>query len=247
VSGGGSVTSISPSLTATTTYFAQARNSTTNCVSASRTEVTATVNAIPNAPTMTGSSPYCTSGTITATYGSGGNGIKWDNGSSTSLRTVTETGTYRAITTSSGGCTSSTATISVTITLPGAEGNAPTACSCESGLVNCNGTCNRYCALTEWPDNPCGFTHISPVIQHDPNSWGIADATCRSVGGRLPTRAEYNCMYHNSTTVPYGFGQWSDAWWLPDASPSGHYYWVKGFDAIYDFRDYWSVAWKCVM
>jgi hypothetical protein len=47
VSGGGSVTSISPSLTATTTYHAQARNSTTGCVSTTRLAVTGTVKPVP--------------------------------------------------------------------------------------------------------------------------------------------------------------------------------------------------------
>jgi hypothetical protein len=39
-----------PSITATTNYFAQARNSTTGCISATRLSVAATVNAIPAAP-----------------------------------------------------------------------------------------------------------------------------------------------------------------------------------------------------
>jgi hypothetical protein len=65
VSGGGSVTSISPSLTATTTYHAQARNTTTGCVSASRTAVTGTVGTIPDMPTSPSSHSRCGSGTVT--------------------------------------------------------------------------------------------------------------------------------------------------------------------------------------
>jgi uncharacterized protein (TIGR02145 family) len=47
VSGGTGVLSFSPSLKATTTYYAQARHIITGCVSATRLAVTATVNAIP--------------------------------------------------------------------------------------------------------------------------------------------------------------------------------------------------------
>jgi hypothetical protein len=43
------------SLTATATYYAQARNSTTNCLSAARTAVTATVNTVPSVTLSSGS------------------------------------------------------------------------------------------------------------------------------------------------------------------------------------------------
>jgi uncharacterized protein (TIGR02145 family) len=58
------VTSISPSLTATTTYHAQARNNTTGCVSTTRLAVTGTVE-LPAAPTNASSNARCGSGTVT--------------------------------------------------------------------------------------------------------------------------------------------------------------------------------------
>jgi hypothetical protein len=133
-------------LTATTTYYAQARNNTTGCVSTTRLAVTGTVHTVPAPPAMPGSSSYCTSGTITAAYGNGGNGIRWDNGSTVTSRPVTATGTYRAVTTSAAGCTSSTATINVTVTLPGTLGNTTNACGCTSGLTACNGYCRNLAA-----------------------------------------------------------------------------------------------------
>jgi hypothetical protein len=48
VSGGSSVTSFSPSITSSTTYYAQGRNTTTGCVSATRLTVGGTVNAVPS-------------------------------------------------------------------------------------------------------------------------------------------------------------------------------------------------------
>jgi hypothetical protein len=51
LTGGTGVNSFTtPSITATTNYFAQARNSITGCISATRLSVAATVNAIPAAP-----------------------------------------------------------------------------------------------------------------------------------------------------------------------------------------------------
>jgi hypothetical protein len=119
VSGGGSVTSFSLSIGSSTTYYAQARNTTTGCVSATRTPVTGTVNPVPAVPTMGGNgNAYCGSGTITATFGSNGNGIRWTdgNGSNTvSPRTVNASDTYYAVATSAAGCESSTMSVSVTI------------------------------------------------------------------------------------------------------------------------------------
>jgi hypothetical protein len=65
VSGGSSVTSFSPNLATSTTYYAQARNTTTGCVSASRLAVGATINAVPAAPTSPSSNARCGSGTVT--------------------------------------------------------------------------------------------------------------------------------------------------------------------------------------
>jgi hypothetical protein len=116
VSGGGSVTSISPYLTAPTTYHAQARDNITGCVSATRTPVAGTVNPIPDAPTMGGNgNAYCGSGTITATAGTNGDGIRWDDNTVVSPRTVDLPGPYYAVATSAAGCESGTMSVSVTI------------------------------------------------------------------------------------------------------------------------------------
>ncbi len=68
----GSLLFITPSITTTTIYYAQARNSTTGCTSFTRTPVTATVNANPLTPSGTGAA-RCGAGTVTlsATPGAG--------------------------------------------------------------------------------------------------------------------------------------------------------------------------------
>jgi hypothetical protein len=175
-----------------------------------------TVNPVPGAPTMSGSSSYCTSGTITATVGSGGNGIKWDSGSTISLRTVTATDTYRAVTTSAAGCTSSSATKSVTIVQQGQSGNAATACGCASDLTECYGTCLASCGMLPWPNNPCGLSYVSNVATEDNNGLYARDAEafCANKGMRLPNPAELDCMCSNWSTLPAGYGlywYWSSA------------------------------------
>jgi hypothetical protein len=163
------------------------------------------VNPIPSAPTMAGSSSYCTSGTITATYGSGGNGIKWDNNSTTSLRTVTATGNYTAVTTSAAGCTSSSATKSVTIVQKGTSGNAATACGCVDGLTPCGGTCQATCGL--FSDCP-GFSEVTSTQYEGagPIHYSQAAATCSNKGNgwRLPNAEEFACMCKAGSALPGG-------------------------------------------
>jgi hypothetical protein len=215
VSGGSSVTSISPSLTVTTTYHAQARNTTTGCVSATRRAVTGTVNPIPGVPTISGKTSYCTSGTITAAAGTNGNGIRWDNTSTTPLRTVNTTGTnvYSAVTTSNRGCESGAASISVTINQPGGDGESA-ACGCVVDLVACsNGTCQTSCGqFTLCIGAPycysCTFTEVSDA-PYDGNgvNWSTADAICtgKGPGWRLPNGSELWCMCNNKASLPGGY------------------------------------------
>ncbi|WP_018615798.1 T9SS type A sorting domain-containing protein [Segetibacter koreensis] len=68
----GNNTFTTPAISSTTTYYAQARNTTTGCVSATRTSVIATVNQAPTAFNLTGQSLYCTtsSGSILSLAGS---------------------------------------------------------------------------------------------------------------------------------------------------------------------------------
>ena len=57
------LTFTTPSISSTTIYYAEARNLTTGCTSATRTAVTATVNALPSAPTANNAS-RCGTGTV---------------------------------------------------------------------------------------------------------------------------------------------------------------------------------------
>ena len=70
LTGGTGVTSFTtPSISTTTTYYAESRNTTTGCVSATRTAINATINALPSAPTAAVGNAICATGssTISAT------------------------------------------------------------------------------------------------------------------------------------------------------------------------------------
>jgi hypothetical protein len=184
----------------------------------------------PEAPAMGGSSSYCTSGTITATAGSGGNGIRWtDNESTAALRTVTATGTYRAVTTSVSGCISSPATISVTILLPGTSGDATTVCGCASGLSDCSGTCQPYCGNF----TACsGFTEVTNN-PHDGSTYGglaYSETTCSSLGSgwRKPTLTELKCMCSNKAILPGGLPR--DWYWSSSVDEVGKYIHLRPTD-----------------
>jgi hypothetical protein len=165
----------------------------------------------PDPPTMAASSSYCTSGTITATAGDGGTGILWDDGSTVTLRTVSTTGanTYRAVTTSAAGCTSSTATITVTVQLPAAVGQAPDAtCGCAEGLENC-GTCQPFPGMVTWTacSSSFTFTYVSldggqgcgqTSMQHT-----AAEKFCTDNGMRLPTMSELVCLCNNRASLSH--------------------------------------------
>ncbi len=87
-----------PSITTTTTYYAQARNTTTSCVSTPRTAVTATVIPTPNVPTLNASANQCAGTGVTFTA-SGGSAYDWAGaftGSGNPKVSATTAGTYTA-------------------------------------------------------------------------------------------------------------------------------------------------------
>jgi hypothetical protein len=191
---------------------------------------TVTVNPQPDPPVMAGSSSYCGSGTITATAGDGGTGILWDDGSTLTVRTVSTTGanTYRAVTTSAAGCTSSTATITVTIGQPAAAGSAPDAtCGCAEGLANCSGRCQAVSGMAYWTTcSSYGFTYVSAVSYECTTSmtWNNANIFCNDRGMRLPSQQQLKCMCGASGTLPGGMDG-GKHYWTSEGS-GGTYYQV---------------------
>jgi hypothetical protein len=101
---------------------------------------TVEVTDAPDAPTMSGDGAQCGGvRQISATPGTGGNGIRWtDNNSTSQMRSATATGTYYAVTTSANGCESAQATVAVTIN------PLPSAPSMSGGGTYCSWPRNIY-------------------------------------------------------------------------------------------------------
>ncbi len=122
VSTGGTVL-IDATALATGTYYAETVNSTTGCVSSSRTSIAVTINVLPDAPTASAQS-FCGSATVAdlaSTVGANGDTVYYytvsTGGTALIDATALATGTYYAETVNSTtGCVSSSRTsIAVTI------------------------------------------------------------------------------------------------------------------------------------
>ena len=117
---GTSSTYTTPSISSTTTYYVEAKTTSTGCVSASRTPVVANINAIPSAP-IAGTSARCGSGTVvvSATPGAGQT-VDWYSASSNGNLLL------------SGSTTYTTPSISSTKTYYALARNASTSCISSS-------------------------------------------------------------------------------------------------------------------
>ena len=165
-----------PSISATTTYYVDATSN--GCTTASRTAVTATINAV---PTITASAPASRCGTGTVSLGATASAgtINWYAASTggSSLGTgisfvtpsISATTTYYVDATSNGCTTASRTAVSATInTTPTVTGTTP-ASRCGTGTVSLGatasaGTLNWYAASTGGSSLGTGITFITPSI-----------------------------------------------------------------------------------
>jgi len=140
----GSASYTTPVLSSSTTYYAEARNQATGCLSATRTSIVATINPVPVAPAAQGAS-RCGAGSvnISATPGPG-QVIDWfvvpSGGISIASGNVYATGTlnantiyYAASRDVQTGCASSTRT-PVTVTILPVTGSTTPVSICDSDL-----------------------------------------------------------------------------------------------------------------
>jgi hypothetical protein len=230
VSGGTSVTTsnsyTTPSISTSTTYYAQARNSTTNCVSAFRTAVLATVNAVPTIERIGGAASqsvnwYTPISAMTYTASSAtsisqsGNlpaGVTGNTSSSTvhvigGTPTAAGTFSYTVTASNTNGCPS--ASISGTITI--IAGTPPYAASTStwtfgsqtwSDVVNIIPACHKtnFTASNTVPD--CCIYTSSTGKTHYLYNWPyvIANATmlCPSPW-RVPMYADLHTLVNNTT------------------------------------------------
>jgi uncharacterized protein (TIGR02145 family) len=205
VSGGNGVTSFSPSLTATTTYYAQAR-STAGCVSATRLAVTATVNDVPANP-ATVPATRCgpgtavlmasSSGAVIDWYGasSGGTALLSGNNSYTTPSISANTAYYAQARNSSTGCPSAGRTVAnvvinplPTITHVSSSGNPYQEVPRGAAINTIQFTAANAASVTVSGSFPTGVTA----------SW--SNPAC-SISGTITTSAAVQTYPYTVTTV----------------------------------------------
>jgi Ig-like domain CHU_C associated/Secretion system C-terminal sorting domain len=182
-----------PSISTTTTYYAEANSG--GCVSSPRTPVTATITAI---PTITATVPgsRCGLGTVALSATPGAGTISWfaaltggvaiGTGNSFTTPSLSTTTTYYASTTN-GACTS-TPRVAVTATVvanPTITGTTP-ASRCGVGTLNLNaiasaGSVNWFAALTGGVALATGNSFTTPSISTTTTYYASAiNGTCAS-------------------------------------------------------------------
>jgi uncharacterized protein (TIGR02145 family) len=145
-SGGTSLTtgaSYTPNVASSTTYYAEARIVATNCVSASRTAVTATMNTVPTINTHPASVATCSGSTVQLTVAaSSATGYQWmKNGSNVTDGSGGTTASYRT------GALSGNATYTVV------ESNAACTVTSNAAYITATGTV---------PNSTVNFTTFDP-------------------------------------------------------------------------------------
>jgi hypothetical protein len=197
VSGGDGTTSFLPSLSATTTYYAQARNKTTGCVSNSRLAVTGTVySGVGQAVISGASSNVCPANTVTLTATASGatnfiwykDGAQVQSGTSNTY-TVSATGNYTVMGANAACIGTISAAKSVTLTV------------CTYDMI-------------------CGVHVYQTSSVYDGDlTWAAADSWCKARGARLPTSTEAMCLCRNRAIVPAGW--YDNLVWTSTTSGNG--------------------------
>jgi hypothetical protein len=224
VTDGDGVTSFSPTLTESTTYYAQARHIATGCAGAARLPVTATVHTAVDEASITGdASNTCPTTTVTLTAtASGATTFTWYNGS-----TQVQTGTSSNY--------SATATGNYTV---------------QGKNANCTGTTSAAKSVTIYAGcipRCTGFRLYQTTSSIDgPGNWSTANSYCTSKGARLPTSTELQCMCSNRSNLPGGYV--SNHYWSSNTNTSDTHITVHFGDCSKsNYRSTDSNYFRCVL
>jgi large repetitive protein len=201
ISGGsGVLTFTTPSISATTIYYAQARNTTSGCISTARTPVTATVNTSLAAGSIGGTQSICSGSTPTtltsSTAASGGTGAQtyqWQV--STDNTSFTDISSANAVTYSPGALTQTTyyrrgvstgidaviytSSVAVTVSPTSVAGTisagSATLCYNESTLLSLTGSTGNI----QWQSSPDGtsWTDIPTATNATYNTGNLTTTT----------------------------------------------------------------------
>jgi hypothetical protein len=206
-----------PNVTATKTYYAQAKHSTTTCVSAlPRKNVVATVISNPVISTQPATSTSVCSGTAVTlgvvanpatAYQWKKNGVNVTNGTGGTAATyttaaVTANATYSVVVGNAGACSTTSDNALVSIKTSG--------CYDQIDPTGCSGSIN--------------FTYISNVTSEGSMNWSTANTFCNNKTGsgwRLPTHDELRCICSKSAQLASSYLQgW---YWTSTLTSTGNY------------------------
>ena len=205
---------ITPSISSTTTYYADATNS--GCTTASRTAVIATVKTV---PTITGTTPagVCVSGTVTlgATasagtinwYAAASGGASLGTGTSFITPSISSTTTYYVDATFNGCTTTSRTAVVATVTpLPTITGTTPGS-TCGTGTVTLGatssaGTINWYAASSGGASLGTGTSFVTPSISSTTTYYVDATSNGCTTASRTAVVATVNTVPTITGTTP---------------------------------------------
>jgi len=164
-----------PSLSATTPYFVSVRTS-GGCESP-RSEVVATINAVPTVSiTTTTPTTFCAGGSVVLTA-TGASSYQWSTGATTPTITVTAGGSYTVTGTSAEGCPATSAATTVTVNpLPTAPSTTPAAI-CGPGNVVLTASGTPTGGTYAWYTTATGGTAISGATTASYTTPSIATTT----------------------------------------------------------------------
>jgi hypothetical protein len=224
VTGGYGVTSFSPSITGSTTYYAQARDNATGCVSATRLPVTGSVDDLPvitSQPTNTGT---CSGGAATlSVVADNATAYQWKDidGDDVTTGSGDKTADYTTgalfattsfwVEVTNGACTVKSEVAAVTVTT---LHTAPTAASanarCGAGTVTFSATPPADCTIDWYTDanggatvtGGYGVTSFTPTI--DAPTTYYAQARHIATGCVYATRLAVTAMVHDTVATING-------------------------------------------
>ena len=222
VAGGTGVTSFTtPSISTTTTYYAQSRNTTTGCVSATRLALTATVNPEAVAGTVSSSASSVCSGTNSTTLMLSDNTgtIQWqsstDNNAFSSINRATAsmyTATnltaptyYRALVTN-GTCNAFTSSALITVNPVPAAPTGTAGSNCGAGAVTISAASAVDGASIEWYAANTSTVVLFTGATYTPNITATTTyyAAARSAAGCLSARTAVAATINALPAVPTG-------------------------------------------
>jgi hypothetical protein len=203
-----------PSISATTSYYVSCK--TTEGCESGRTEVKATINPIPSAPTVKPAA-ICGTGTVTlgATcttgvaqwYAAATGGASVSTGASFTTPSITATTSYYVSCKTTEGCESGRTPVAATVNpIP----NAPTTkgdAICGTGTVTLGATCTTgvaqwYAAATGGSSVATGASFTTPSISATTNYYVSCKTTEGCESGRTPVVATVNPIPNAPTVTP---------------------------------------------